>query len=84
MVAQQAQLDCAAISSVDVGSITNLSATNQQAAGFSESRHYRVRTGDVSITGTGNQALSARDISVAADAGKINVSGDIIATAPAQ
>lgn len=67
---------------VDVGSIANLSATNQQAAGFSESRHYRVRTGDVSITGTGNQALSARDISVAADAGKINVSGDIIATAP--
>lgn len=68
--------------SVDVGSLANLSTSNQKATGFSESRHYRVRTGDVAITGTGNQALSARDISVAADAGKISVSGDIIATAP--
>jgi hypothetical protein len=67
---------------VDVGSLANLSTTNQKATGFSESRHYRVRTGDVAITGTGNQALTARDISVAADAGKITVSGDIIATAP--
>lgn len=68
--------------SVDVGSLANLSTSNQKATGFSESRHYRVRTGDVAITGTSNQALSARDISVAADAGKITVSGDIIATAP--
>jgi len=68
--------------SVDVGSLANLSTSNQKATGFSESRHYRVRTGDVAITGTGDQALSARDISVAADAGKISVSGDIIATAP--
>lgn len=68
--------------SVDVGSLANLSTSNQKATGFSESRHYRVRTGDVAITGTGDQALSARDISVAADAGKITVSGDIIATAP--
>lgn len=67
---------------VDVGSLANLSTTNENAIGFTESRHYRVRTGDVSITGAGQQALSARDISVAADAGKITVSGDIIATAP--
>ena len=67
---------------VDVGSLSNLSATNQAATGFTESRSYRVRTGDVAITGTGEQALTARDISVAADAGSITVSGDVIATAP--
>lgn len=68
--------------SVDVGSLASLTTTNSKATGFSESRQYHVRTGDVAITGTGDQALSARDISVAADAGSINVSGDIIATAP--
>jgi filamentous hemagglutinin len=67
---------------VDVGTLANLTATNQAATGFSESRSYRVRTGDVAITGTGDQALVARDISVAADVGSITVSGDVIATAP--
>lgn len=67
---------------VDVNTLASLSATDQKATGFSESRHYRVRTGDVAITGTGEQALTARDISVAADSGSITVSGDVIATAP--
>lgn len=67
---------------VDVKTLANLSAADQKATGFSESRHYRVRTGDVAITGTGTQALTARDISVAADSGSITVSGDVIATAP--
>lgn len=67
---------------VDVKALASLSATDQKATGFSESRHYRVRTGDVAITGTGDQALTARDISVAADTGSIRVSGDVIATAP--
>ncbi|OYY48115.1 MAG: filamentous hemagglutinin, partial [Methylophilales bacterium 28-44-11] len=67
---------------MDVGALSDLTATNQNAVGFSESRHYRVRTGDVSVNGVGEQALTARDISVAADAGSITLSGDIIATAP--
>jgi filamentous hemagglutinin len=67
---------------VDVGTLSNLSTTNQAATGFTDSRSYRVRTGDVAITGTGEQALAARDISVAADAGSITVSGDVVATAP--
>lgn len=67
---------------VDVKTLASLSATDQKATGFSEARHYRVRTGDVAITGTGEQALTARDISVAADSGSITVSGDVIATAP--
>lgn len=67
---------------VDVKTLASLSANDQKATGFSESRHYRVRTGDVAITGTGDQALTARDISVAADTGSIRVSGDVIATAP--
>lgn len=67
---------------IDVKSLASLSATDQKATGFSESRHYRVRTGDVAITGTGEQALAARDISVSADSGSIRVSGDIVATAP--
>jgi hypothetical protein len=67
---------------VDVKTLASLTATDQKATGFSESRHYRARTGDVAITGTGDQALTARDISVSADAGNIRVSGDIVATAP--
>jgi filamentous hemagglutinin len=67
---------------VDVKTLSNLTVTNNKASGFNESRQYRVRTGDIAITGTGEQALIARDISVTADAGNINVSGDIIATAP--
>jgi filamentous hemagglutinin len=69
---------------VDVNTLADLTATNSKAAGFSEGRQYRVRTGDVKITGTlaNANALAARDTIVSADAGKITVTGDIIATAP--
>lgn len=67
---------------MDVQSLANLTATNNRASGFDDQRHYRVRTGDVEIAGTGAKALKARDISVAADTGSINVSGEIVATAP--
>ena len=67
---------------VDVKTLADLSATNSKAAGFSEGRQYRVRAGDVAITGTGVNALTAREVIVSADVGKITVSGNIIATAP--
>jgi len=67
---------------VDVKTLTDLSATNNKAAGFTEGRQYRVRTGDVNITGTGMNALAARETIVSADTGKITVTGDIVATAP--
>ncbi len=67
---------------VDVNMLANLNVTNKQAVGFSDALQYRVRTGDVNITGTGADALTARDIEVSADAGKITVTGDVIATAP--
>ena len=67
---------------VDVKTLADLTTTNSKATGFSEGRQYRVRTGEVNITGTGTSALVARETIVSADAGKITVSGDIIATAP--
>ncbi|MES1988488.1 MAG: filamentous hemagglutinin, partial [Pseudomonadota bacterium] len=69
---------------VDVSTLADLTVTNKQASGFSEDRQYRVRTGDVNISGSiasGNE-LAAREVIVSADAGNITVSGDIIATAP--
>jgi hypothetical protein len=67
---------------VDVKTLADLTATNNRAAGFDEGRQYRVRTGDVNISGTGTNALKARETIVSADVGKITVTGDIIATAP--
>ncbi|MES2579525.1 MAG: filamentous hemagglutinin family protein [Pseudomonadota bacterium] len=67
---------------VDVKTLSDLNATDNQASGFDEKRQYRVREGDVNIAATGVNALKSRDIEVSADAGKITVSGDIIATAP--
>ena len=67
---------------IDVKTLADLTNTNSQADGFSESRNYRVRTGDVNVSGTGNKALNARDINVVADTGAISVTGDVIATAP--
>ncbi len=62
---------------VDVGSLPSLVAVDQQAVGFSQSRSYRVRTGDVNIDGTGTQALTAKQITVSADQGAIDVTGTI-------
>lgn len=67
---------------VDVKTLASLSTTDKQATGFTEARQYRVRTGDVAITGTGANALKARETNVSADAGKITVTGEIIANAP--
>lgn len=67
---------------VDVKTLADLSNTDKQAIGFNESRQYRVRTGDVNIRGTGDNALKARETIVSVDAGSITVTGDIIATAP--
>jgi filamentous hemagglutinin len=72
----------AGVLDVDVKTLVDLTATDTKAAGFSEGRQYRVRNGDVNITGTGTNALIARETSVSADAGKITISGEIIATAP--
>jgi filamentous hemagglutinin len=66
---------------VDVNTLANFTATDKQAKGFDETRQYRVRTGDVAITGTGVDALKSRQVGIYADAGKVIVSGDIIATA---
>jgi len=69
---------------VDVNTLANISVTNSHAIGFDTSRQYRVRTGDVSISGTvaNSNPLSASNVVVSADAGQITVSGDIIATSP--
>ncbi len=62
---------------VDVGTLANFSVTNSRAEGFDFSRDYRVRQGDVEITGTGNLALTAEHIKVTADTGQISVSGSL-------
>ena len=67
---------------VDVKNLASLSTTDKQAIGFDEKRQYRVRQGDINITGSGADALKAREIEVSADTGKITVTGDMIATAP--
>jgi filamentous hemagglutinin len=69
---------------VDVNNLPSVVALDQQAQGFSQSRNYRVRTGDVNIDGTGSQALTARQVTVTADQGAINVSGTINANGSKQ
>lgn len=56
---------------------TDINLTNAQAAGFEASRDYRIRQGDITISGVGEQALAAQKIRVTADAGQINVTGDL-------
>lgn len=67
---------------IDVKTLADLSASNSKADGFNDGRSYRVRTGNVSINGAGINALKARNINVVADGGAINVTGEVIATAP--
>jgi filamentous hemagglutinin len=69
---------------VDVGTLPSVAALDQQAQGFSQSRSYRVRTGDVNVDGTGTQALTAKQITVTADQGAINVSGTVNANSDKQ
>lgn len=66
---------------IDVNSLANFSNTNKQAKDFTKGRQYRIRTGDVEISGVGEEALSAGETIVSADAGRITVTGEIIATA---
>ncbi len=61
----------------DLKTIGNFSMTNSRAQGFSVAREYRVREGDVTISGSGIQALMAERIRVTADNGQIIVSGTI-------
>lgn len=67
---------------MDVKSLADLNTTDKQALGFDDKRQYRIREGDVNIAATGVDALKSRVVEVSADAGRITVSGDIIATAP--
>ncbi|HSH86053.1 MAG TPA: filamentous hemagglutinin family protein [Methylophilus sp.] len=69
---------------VDVNALPSVVAVDQQAQGFNQSRSYRVRTGDVAVDGTGAQALAAKNVSVTADQGAINVSGTINANSDKQ
>ena len=65
---------------IDVDKLASLTETNTHAIGFSDSRQYRVRNDNVAITGTGANALAAREVKVDADYGSITVTGDINAT----
>ena len=69
---------------IDVNALPSVVAVDQQAQGFSQSRSYRVRTGDVAVDGTGSQALTAKQVTVIADQGAINVSGTINANSDSQ
>jgi filamentous hemagglutinin len=69
---------------VDVKALPSVVAVDQQAQGFSQSRSYRVRTGDVSVDGTGAQSLTAKQVNVTADQGAINVAGTINANSDKQ
>ncbi|WP_229006853.1 filamentous haemagglutinin family protein [Methylophilus sp. Leaf408] len=69
---------------VDVHSLPSIAAVDQQAQGFSLSRSYRARTGDIAIDGTGSQALTAQQVAVSADQGAITVSGTINANSNKQ
>jgi filamentous hemagglutinin len=69
---------------VDVGTLPSVADLDQQAQGFSQSRSYRVRAGDVNVDGTGTQALTAKQITVTADQGAINVSGTVNANSDKQ
>lgn len=62
--------------SVDVKA-TEFNATNLLITGFEASREYRVRQGDITISGVGEQALISQKILVTADTGQINVTGDV-------
>ncbi|MFD1123500.1 filamentous hemagglutinin family protein [Methylophilus flavus] len=69
---------------VDVKALPSVVAVDQQAQGFSQSRSYRVRTGDVVVDGTGTQSLTAKQVTVTADQGAINVVGTINANSDKQ
>lgn len=67
----------AASLSVDVQTLADLSVSNAKAEGFNAARDYRVRQGDVTVSGTGEQAMQAQQIKITADTGRINVNGTL-------
>jgi filamentous hemagglutinin len=69
---------------MDVQALPSVVAVDQQAQGFSQSRSYRVRNGDVAVDGKGAQALAAEKVAVTADQGAITVSGTINANSDKQ
>jgi filamentous hemagglutinin len=66
---------------IDVDQLADINSTNQRATGFGGARQYRLRNEDsVTISAKGAEALKAKEVRVLADAGAINVTGDINAT----
>ncbi len=68
---------------LDVNTIGDVAALNNRlnAGGFTGAREMRVRTGDLTVSGTGDDAVRAQRVVVAADAGRMTVTGEIDATA---
>lgn len=68
---------------LDVNTLGDFAALNDKlnAGEFSASREMRLRTGDLTIFGTGAQALKAEQVVLALDAGNLTVTGEIDATA---
>jgi filamentous hemagglutinin family protein len=81
--AQTAGLDAAQIAQLEAQSVaTRFGALNDRlnATGFTESRQFRVREGDVTLA-SGN-SLVAHDVQIAADDGNVTLGGTIDATGP--
>ena len=67
---------------IDVGGLANFSALNNvlNAGGFTEERQVRLRSGDIAVAAT--DRVQARRVTLAADAGRIDVAGAIGTGAP--
>lgn len=66
---------------VDVDKLSDVTATNKNAQDFNESRQYRLRKeASVAITGTGADAIKAKEVIIVADSGAINVTGTLDAS----
>lgn len=71
-----------AIVSVDAKTIANFDALNTQlnTGGFEEARNVRLRSGNLTISQAGDEAIKARNVTINVDAGAINVTGEINAS----
>lgn len=68
---------------VDALQIANLDALNDglNTGRFEQSRSFRLRSGDFSFSGSGEQAMRAEQITIEADAGSISIAGELDADA---
>ena len=68
--------------SVDTKTVADFNALNTQlnTGGFAQSRDFRLRNGDLTISQSGTSAIKASEVSIAVDAGKITVTGEINAS----